>query len=170
MTPDKVFKFCPKCANPIKPNSIGVIKCNKCDFLYYINTAGAVAALIVNEDKQLLLVKRAKDPSKGMLDLPGGFIDIGESAEKALERELFEELNIKIKEHKIISTNPNSYTYKGITYSTIDIAFLCHIKNNEALNAADDVESYTWHNKDDINLEEIAFTSIRNFVKNWMQK
>lgn len=50
--------------------------------------AAAVAGLIFNEKGQLLLTIRAKDPGKGLLDLPGGFVDMGENADQALRREI----------------------------------------------------------------------------------
>ena len=66
-------------------------------FHFFINSSAAVAALIVDENRRLMLVTRGIEPNYGKLDLPGGFIDPGESAEHAVERELFEELGLKVK-------------------------------------------------------------------------
>ena len=41
----------------------------------------AVGGLVINDKGQLLMVRRAKDPGKGKLGLPGGFIDAGEAVE-----------------------------------------------------------------------------------------
>ena len=41
---------------------------------------------------EVLVAVRARNPGKGLLDLPGGFVDPGESLEVALYRELQEEL------------------------------------------------------------------------------
>ena len=60
-------------------------------FIYYFNPSSAVACFIRNSRGELLLVRRAKEPAKGRLDLPGGFVDMHESAEEAAQREVKEE-------------------------------------------------------------------------------
>ena len=44
----------------------------------------ATVALILNGRNELLVCRRAKEPAKGTLDLPGGFIDMTETGEEAL--------------------------------------------------------------------------------------
>ena len=41
-------------------------------FVYYFNPSSATVALILNERDELLVCRRAKEPAKGTLDLPGG--------------------------------------------------------------------------------------------------
>ncbi|MBF0215688.1 MAG: NUDIX hydrolase [Candidatus Omnitrophica bacterium] len=55
----------------------------------------AAACLAVNKQKEILLVKRGIEPYKGEWSLPGGFMEMNESPEKAAERELKEETGIK---------------------------------------------------------------------------
>lgn len=45
-------------------------------FVYYFNPSSAVACFIKNAKGELLLVRRGKEPAKGTLDLPGGFVDM----------------------------------------------------------------------------------------------
>jgi NADH pyrophosphatase NudC (nudix superfamily) len=121
-----IFNYCPNCKSSRLDFSGGnKITCADCEFEYYHNTAGAVAVIIQKKGKILLTV-RNKEPQKGFLDLAGGFIDPEETAEHACARELKEELNISINESKLqyINSNPNTYLYKGILYSTIDLFFL----------------------------------------------
>lgn len=47
-------------------------------------------------DDGLLVVRRNIEPRKGLLALPGGFIDLGESWQQAGAREVFEETGLKI--------------------------------------------------------------------------
>jgi 8-oxo-dGTP diphosphatase len=55
----------------------------------------AVSASIFRDDK-VLLVRRARSPSKGVYSLPGGRVEFGESLHTALHREVDEETGLKI--------------------------------------------------------------------------
>lgn len=51
---------------------------------------------IVFKGEQIVLIKRAKEPSKGKWSLPGGRIEIGETIYEAAKREILEECSIEI--------------------------------------------------------------------------
>ena len=46
---------------------------------------------------ELLVVRRAKEPAKGTLDLPGGFSDLYETSEEGVCREVKEETGLEVK-------------------------------------------------------------------------
>ena len=118
------FRYCPKCsAAALRPSSPKSIRCSECGFEYFFNAAGAVAALIVNQNGELLVTVRAHDPHKGKLDLPGGFIDPGESAEHALAREIKEELNLDIEDMQYVASAPTPTTINRSPTPPIDMAF-----------------------------------------------
>jgi 8-oxo-dGTP diphosphatase len=54
-------------------------------------TADAIALL----DGKLVLVKRGNPPFKGMHALPGGFVEVGETVERAAVREFLEETGLE---------------------------------------------------------------------------
>ena len=86
------FIYCPKCgANTFIERNEKAKQCTTCGFVYYFNPSSAVACFIRNAAGEILLVRRAKEPAKGTLDLPGGFVDMFESAEDAAHREVKEE-------------------------------------------------------------------------------
>ena len=73
------FLYCPKCGSShFEINNEKSKKCADCGFVYYFNPSAATVALILNEKNELLVCRRAKEPAKGTLDLPGGFIDMNE--------------------------------------------------------------------------------------------
>lgn len=137
----KLFTYCPVCgsADFIQNNEKSKI-CKSCDFVYYINASAAVAAFVVNDAGELLVCKRAKEPVKGTLDLPGGFVDGNESAEMALKRELCEELNAETIEMNYQFSLPNIYEYSGMTIPTLDMFFACKLNSYDNLQPSDDVE------------------------------
>jgi 8-oxo-dGTP pyrophosphatase MutT (NUDIX family) len=136
-------------------------------FKLYINAATAVAVILVKENGEIILTRRKFEPLAGMLDLPGGFVDLGERAEDAAKREVYEELGIEINELKFIASYPNTYTFGGITYFTCDIAFTSVIPNNIALIPTDDVSEAISIIPNEIDLNLIAFESIRNFIRTY---
>ena len=108
MHPLDKFKYCPVCgADNFTENDDKSKKCHKCGFRYYLNAVSAVAGFIVDDNNRLLLCRRAKEPLKGTLDLPGGFVDIGETAEDAIRREVKEELNLHTDSIRFLFSIPN---------------------------------------------------------------
>ena len=59
-----------------------------------------IGALIFRRDS-ILLVQRARDPLKGYWSLPGGLIEIGETIEDALQREVLEETGLIVHPEKM---------------------------------------------------------------------
>jgi len=139
----------------------GRLVCRACGFEFYFNAATAVAALIVDDQARLLVTTRAKDPARGALDLPGGFVDLGESAEQALAREIREEVGLDLTSAVYLCSEPNTYPYKGVVYKTVDMAFICRVREPHKAKAADDVAATRWCVPAEINPTRFAFDSIR---------
>ena len=55
-----------------------------------------VGVVIINEKKQVVLVKRGNEPKKGLWAIPGGSVELGEQVSEAAIREVNEECNIDI--------------------------------------------------------------------------
>lgn len=164
--PAKVFKFCPYCGNVnFLWNKINSFFCKNCKQKFYINMAAAVVAVIYNDNGELLLTRRKHNPFAGLLDLPGGFVNLHETAENAVIREIKEELNIDVSDYKFIATFPNEYIFSGLQYFTEDIVFLCKVTNFANISANDDISSYEFIAIDKINIDEIGLNSIKNIVK-----
>ena len=163
--PSKVFKFCMFCgATGFKWNGKNAFVCPTCNRKFYINMSSAVVAIIYNQKGELLLTRRKNEPAKGMLDLPGGFVNLGETVENAVVREVREELNIDVTELKFAGTFPNEYVFDGITYFTEDSAFVCKVADFSNITANDDVLSFEFKNIDEIDIDDIGLQSIKNVI------
>lgn len=160
------IKYCPRCASPgFNVFEEKSFKCEDCGFQWYVNMNAAVAAIIYNEKEEILFTRRAFDPAKGTYDLPGGFIDLGETAEEAVKREIKEELNLEVTECRYWKTFPNKYPYKGMEYNTLDLIFFCRVKDFEALEANDDVADYQFVHINNIDTNLIGLLSIKNVIE-----
>ncbi|HPA13926.1 MAG TPA: NUDIX domain-containing protein [Desulfobacterales bacterium] len=169
--PKNIFKYCPGCGSAdFIFQTDHSFKCLDCGLHYYINSSASVAALIENADGNLLLTRRLKDPMKGSLDLPGGFVDVLETAEEALKREIKEELNLEIKEFQFFASSPNRYRFDGIVYFTLDLAFLCKIVSFDDIKPDDDAADYIFLPPAQINLEEVGFESIKNIIASYRKQ
>lgn len=118
------FNFCPECGG----KNITYLEnkkwfCADCGFDLYNNVAAAVGAIISDAENNVLFEIRAKEPRKGFLALPGGFVDRDETAEQAVVRECLEEIGVQPEKVKYLCSFPNDYLYKNIAYKTCDLFF-----------------------------------------------
>jgi NADH pyrophosphatase NudC (nudix superfamily) len=126
----RVLRYCMKCgAAALRFIGRKLVHCEVCGFDLYLNTAAAVAALILDDRGRLLIIERAEEPKKGTWDLPGGFADPGESAEQAVQREVKEELGLDVTAARYLCSYPNTYAYGGMQYATMDLGFVCDVKD-----------------------------------------
>ncbi len=162
---NKYFDFCPQCGKEqFLYTKRKYFQCSDCGFEFFFNMSAAVVAIIRNEKDDILFTFRSHEPAKGMLDLPGGFVDPGETAELALVREIKEELNLDVTEYCYIMSSPNVYPYGGFDYQTLDLVFECKVSNMGNIIPADDVSGYRFINIHEVNADEIGLESIRNIV------
>lgn len=164
--PLKKFRYCPICGSEkfVEHNDCSKF-CRQCGFHYYLNAVSAVAAFVVNKKNELLLCYRAQEPKKGTLDLPGGFVDINETAEEAVKREVLEELNLETDTVSYLFSIPNKYLYSDFTVHTLDMFFKIEVKNLSNIKCRDDVADAKFVHFDKINIDEIGLESIKIAVK-----
>lgn len=102
--------------------------------------------MILEKDGDFLLVKRKKDPFKGFLCIPGGFVNVGERVEEAAKREALEETNLNVEPTDILGIY--SDPQRDPRGHTISITFVGKITNGDA-KAGDDADSIEWISIDD---------------------
>jgi mutator protein MutT len=163
-----MITHCPHCSSTaLDWPSAKQFTCRECGFVLFLNIAAAVGVIIECQGK-LLFGVRKHEPQRGKLDLPGGFVDQGETAEQALQRELQEEIGLTIPAARYLYSFPNRYPYRGITYDTLDLIFLVQLVGFPPLQAGDDLAELLWLDRDSIDLEQIGFTSLRQAVQRYL--
>ncbi len=122
----RVFKYCPKCgAAAMRVVGLKLLRCEACGFELYLNPAAAVAGVIVDGQGRMVVLVRGKEPGQGRWDLPGGFVDPGDTAEEAIRREVREEVGLEVTAVRYLGSWPNVYEYGGVRYRTLDLGFVC---------------------------------------------
>ncbi len=159
------FKFCPFCGSndSFIFDDFKVFNCSSCKRSYFVNAAAACGA-IIETPQGILFVSRKYDPKKGLLDLPGGFIDLHERVEVAIRRELQEELMFVPDNLEFFASFPNDYEYDGINYTTLDLYFYSKIDYMPNATASDDANEIFYVKREDIDVNSLAFKSSINII------
>jgi ADP-ribose pyrophosphatase YjhB (NUDIX family) len=155
-----IIDRCPRCGAP-RTGSGSPFRCPACALTLFANPAVGVGAFIADAQGRILFTVRAKDPGKGMLGLPGGFVDAGESAEDALRREAREEIGGTLLEIRYLCSSPNHYLFAGVAYDVLDVFFAARLASDRLVTDADEIAGLRWLHPHEVQESDIAFPSMR---------
>ncbi|OUS30648.1 hypothetical protein A9Q99_05545 [Gammaproteobacteria bacterium 45_16_T64] len=149
--------YCPQCGKAsFERCNIKRFVCSECHFEFFFNAATTASAIII-EDGKLLVAVRGRDPEKGMLDLPGGFVDPGETLEQGVTREIKEELGLDLCDLRYFTSGPTLYQYANVDYHTCDTFFFARCEQYVGMRAGDDVAELRWLPIESVTKDMLAF-------------
>ncbi|OGY90686.1 MAG: hypothetical protein A2677_03115 [Candidatus Komeilibacteria bacterium RIFCSPHIGHO2_01_FULL_52_14] len=165
------FSFCPVCGNRLsnqKHDGETVPMCQNpsCGFIFWQNSKPCVTVLIADAQGRLLMGVRAKEPDKGKLDLPGGFLQEGEHPHDGAQREIKEELGVSIEILDHLAFVMDRYGKDGD--HTLNIGVIARITDGTP-SPADDVVGLEWVHPDSVPANRLAFTNNETFLKYFLQ-
>ncbi len=162
------IKHCNRCGERFTKQSDQMLICPQ-NHEFYINPKICTAALLQNHSGQILLVLRKAPPNAGHWDLPGGFVDVDETLEEGMQRELEEEIGVKAKNLTYFGSIIDNYMYQGIPYPTLNAIFTGLIDESN-ITIHDDIAGFHMFEKDSLPFDKIAFESfiplLQKFAKN----
>ena len=163
-----MFRFCPVCAGTLESRLLKEgeptrLVCTACEYVHYLDPKLAVGTIITDEQKRVVLVKRAIEPGYGKWVFPGGYVDRGEEVTLAAAREAREETGLDVRLERLI----NIYSYTGrtpviVVYSATMIGG-CLGCDDEGLEAR-------FFEPDDIPWDELAFRSTEEALREFLRR
>ncbi len=158
----KDVNFCLRCGHKLTVKEDRESKerphCDNCGWIYYKNPIPAAACVVINNENQLLLVKRKFEPKANEWALPSGYIELWQSPQEAAVEELKEETGLIGEVHQFI----DYYTGSSPIYlRIISFGYLMKI-NGGILQAGDDALEARFFSKEE--LPPIAFKSHKHFL------
>jgi NAD+ diphosphatase len=157
----ETYQFCPRCGGKGAGLPASPFRCSDCGFIRFFNPACAVAAIVLDPAGRALFIRRAREPARGKLAMPGGFIDCGESAEEATRREVFEEVGVELDGLEYFGSWPNRYPTPSGIINVCDLFFIGRVRKTATTLAIDEVADIVWADTHKVSLDEIAFPSMR---------
>jgi mutator protein MutT len=163
---EAVYRYCPVCGTqrnsfvPSRP-----YRCHACGHTSFFGPVAAVGAIVTDENGKVLLVRRANDPAKGKLGMPGGFIDPDESSEEALRREMLEEVGLTILSMHYLTSAPNQYVYRGIELPVLDMFYVVEVEHRDIRPSDGEISDWIWTDLSDEILDQLAFVSNRHALE-----
>lgn len=140
-------KHCPLCASLLVRLLVEGrerARCAACSFVLYENPACAAAAVVLDEHRHVLLVRRAIEPFRGQWALPAGYQEIDETAEAAAVREVREESGIEI---EVLSLLDLLFVPEDLRKPANLAVYLCRPTGGE-LRAGEDTLEAAWFDLD----------------------
>jgi 8-oxo-dGTP diphosphatase len=124
-----------------------------------------VGAVIV-QDGRVLIVQRGQEPLKGAWSLPGGALELGETIEQGIVREVREETGLEVEPLAVIEVFDRiSHDENGhVRYHYLLVDFLCRVTGG-ALCCATDAADVRW-----VEREELAGLGVEDFTVSVIEK
>jgi len=163
---ERNIKFCPYCGGRLEKRYLegkNRYYCPSCDRIIYENPVPVVLAVAYNNKGQILLVKRGVEPEKGRWALVAGFLEVGESPEEGILRELKEEAGLTGKLEKLL----NVYSQDSKKYGSI-IAVAYFIKVEGIPAPGDDAEDARFFKIEEI--PDLPFESHRRALEDGLRE
>jgi ADP-ribose pyrophosphatase YjhB (NUDIX family) len=153
-------KFCPRCGTAVQhEEKFGMLRpvCPQCQWIHFVDPKVA-AAVLVQKDGRVLLVRRANEPHRGLWTLPAGFVNGGEDPAKAAARECLEETGLVVEVTRVLDVIAGLEHDRGADFL---IVYEAQVLSGE-MNPADDADAAEWFPYDD--LPPLAFKATQKVL------
>lgn len=153
------MNYCNKCGTKLEERTAGVEwYCPSCPRHVYANPIPTVDAIFFDEAGRILLGVRSKQPNKGKLNLPGGFVDPDETFEEGLTRELREELQLEPSDYSpfiYAGSRVDSHEQEGTVRGLLPVMMISKMSHRE-FEPNDEVSEYHWKLPSELGPDDVS--------------
>ena len=165
--PHAASRFCMHCGGELATHmppgdTLARLVCEECGFVHYLNPRPVAGTIPVREDGRLLLVRRAIEPRLGYWVFPGGFMDVGETAEEAAARETREEANLEVEALSLLGV------YTHAEAGIVVIAYEARALGEGS--AGSETSEVAWYRSEAIPWEALAYDSTHWALEAWLRR
>ena len=160
MAGDVDVKFCPRCgAKVAHEDKFGMLRpvCPQCEWIHFVNPKVA-AAVLIEKDGRVLLVRRANEPYRGLWTLPAGFVNGNEDPAEAAARECLEETGLNVHVTRVLDVIAGREHKRGADFI---IVYLAEVVSGELM-ADDDADAAEWFARSE--LPPLAFQATQKIL------
>ena len=153
MSKDILVKFCSRCgAEMTQEYKFGEMRpvCPQCKWIHFVDPKVA-AAVLVELDGRVLLVRRINEPFRGLWSLPAGFVNGGEDPAEAAARECLEETGLDVHVTHVLDVISGKEHERGADFI---IVYHAEVVSGDLV-PADDADAAEWFARD--SLPPLAF-------------
>lgn len=141
--------------------------CSRCGRVHFRASKPCGGVLAVR-DGLLLLVRRGEEPFQGYWDIPGGFLEEGESPKIGAVREMREETGLEVRLVDLFGFYMDRYVYQDELATTLNIYFLAEVVGGRE-QPADDAAELGWFGPNELP-GRIAFDHARLVLEDWARR
>ena len=160
---DSDFNYCPRCGSTVNHEErFGKVRpvCPQCGWIHFVDPKVA-AAVLIEQEGRVLLVRRGNEPFRGLWTLPAGFINGGEDPAEAAARECLEETGLNVRVTRVLDIIPGKEHPRGADFI---IVYQAEVIDGEMM-PGDDADAVEWFDKK--NLPPLAFLATQRVLQSF---
>lgn len=149
-------RFCGSCGAAMAPKTDErAMQCGACGMVVYPRISPAVIVGVVDDDR-ILLTRYANRPGSRLGALIAGFMEIGETLEETVQREVFEEVGLRVKNPRYYKSQPWAFSGSVLVGFYVDLD-----GSDEITMDTVELQEAVWVRRDDLdpNLDSISLTA-----------
>jgi 8-oxo-dGTP diphosphatase len=163
------WQWCPRCRTGLEGDESRV-ECPSCGFVYYANSKPTAGALVLDDERRVLLGRRRGEPFAGRWDIPGGFLEEGEHPVDGMRRELREETGLDVEPLEFLGVWMDQYGGDSTAEATLNCYWTARRIGGEP-EPADDVTELRWFAPDELpRPDELAFENVPKVLSAWREQ
>ncbi len=132
---------------------------------FKMNSIELIVRLIIKRDSKILLCKNLK---KGHFYLPGGHVEFGDSLEKTIYKEMYEELGLRQENLKNISYSGHLeqiYMEDDVEYHELNMIYTAEVPNDIEMVSQEEHIAFEWVDMKDLETTNVLPKTIIPFLK-----